>query len=163
MSPPAVPFPGSESPTRSYRVPTGLPFARSALKRDSIMALPPIQHLQHQFLKLGLAAKDRPSPAAVLAVPRGMQDVHESPEQLHGATKRPARLDLAGGGYPGDATDTLPPTPVRREMDTRLPWEKDSQAGRSVKGEAELRRDVAALLEVLVNRCVARLAATRSS
>ncbi|KAB5590437.1 hypothetical protein CTheo_6129 [Ceratobasidium theobromae] len=37
------------------------PFSRSAAKRESVMALGSIEHLQHYFTKTGIAAKQRPS------------------------------------------------------------------------------------------------------
>lgn len=35
------------------------PFSRSAAKRESVMALGSIEHLQHYFTKTGIAAKQR--------------------------------------------------------------------------------------------------------
>jgi hypothetical protein len=35
------------------------PFSRSAAKRESVMALGSIEHLQHYFTKTGLAAKKK--------------------------------------------------------------------------------------------------------
>lgn len=35
------------------------PFSRSAAKRESVMALGSIEHLQHYFTKTGLAAKEK--------------------------------------------------------------------------------------------------------
>jgi hypothetical protein len=35
------------------------PFSRSAAKRESVMALGSIEHLQHYFTKTGIAAKSR--------------------------------------------------------------------------------------------------------
>jgi hypothetical protein len=38
---------------------TPKPFSRSAAKRESVMALGSIEHLQHYFTKTGLQAKQR--------------------------------------------------------------------------------------------------------
>ncbi|QRV80963.1 hypothetical protein RhiJN_08978 [Ceratobasidium sp. AG-Ba] len=40
---------------------TPKPFSRSAAKRESVMALGSIEHLQHYFTKTGIAAKQKPS------------------------------------------------------------------------------------------------------
>ncbi|KDR72828.1 hypothetical protein GALMADRAFT_252104 [Galerina marginata CBS 339.88] len=58
------------------------PFSRSAAKRESVMALGSIEHLQHYFTKTGLSAKknplDKPHHGLVLAI-GGMGHIPTSP------------------------------------------------------------------------------------
>ncbi|KAH9808721.1 hypothetical protein DFH28DRAFT_1135046 [Melampsora americana] len=69
---------------RAYYTPqTQRQFSRSAAKRDSVMALGSIAHLQHYFVKNGLASKDRPgqNKNLVLAIPGVTSTLTEEEEE----------------------------------------------------------------------------------
>lgn len=69
---------------RAYYTPqTPRQFSRSAAKRDSVMALGSIAHLQHYFVKNGLASKDRPGQHKnlVLAIPGATATLTEEEEE----------------------------------------------------------------------------------
>ncbi|EGG03898.1 uncharacterized protein MELLADRAFT_117173 [Melampsora larici-populina 98AG31] len=69
---------------RAYYTPqTPRQFSRSAAKRDSVMALGSIAHLQHYFVKHGLASKDRPgqNKNLVLAIPGTTTTLTEEEEE----------------------------------------------------------------------------------
>ncbi|KAI0084565.1 hypothetical protein BDY19DRAFT_898320 [Irpex rosettiformis] len=73
------------------------PFSRSAAKRESVMALGSIEHLQHYFTKTGLSAKTNPSNGKTM---KGMVPA------IGGA-------DTKGETSPNDTQDLqLPPSPV---------------------------------------------------
>lgn len=64
----SVPFPGTSKKARRQTAfypnvnssnKTQKPFSRSAAKRESVMALGSIEHLQHYFTKTGIAAKKK--------------------------------------------------------------------------------------------------------
>ncbi|GAA5920814.1 hypothetical protein JCM1841_005107 [Sporobolomyces salmonicolor] len=167
-----VPFPSTEPPSSSssdgthapaqpkpkralYSSRTSQPFARSALKRQSVMALPSIAHLQHTYAKLGLG--NAPIAGRNVGEMVGALGIEERREARRRSNA--IRASLTGGegaleeeeeGGPQDGEEMLGPEPEKPEVDTRMPWEKTGEAGRTVKDERELRREV---LEGLENVC----------
>ncbi|KAG0150084.1 hypothetical protein CROQUDRAFT_652764 [Cronartium quercuum f. sp. fusiforme G11] len=96
---------------RPYYTPqTPRQFSRSAAKRDSVMALGSIAHLQHYFVKNGLASKDMPSQRRnlVLALP-GATDLQEEDEEAFNELPEPAPPPPPSKPYfpPGRAVPNL--------------------------------------------------------
>ncbi|SCV67764.1 BQ2448_5375 [Microbotryum intermedium] len=144
---------GDGSPSNSHRfyaTHSAKPFARSAANRASVMILPSIEYLQHQYVKLGIrdktAAKATPldsiqqDPDASVEG-RSIQTPASYSKQLLSSTRRisPGPLKLIEQqGLSRLTEDDLPPSPARPESEHRVPWEP----GRSVKDERELRAEV---------------------
>lgn len=125
-----------------YAVGSAQPFARSAAKRQSVTELPSIAHLQHQFLKAGLS-----SPSATAGSTTAKN-----------ARVTPVRLPHIVSLRSQPAEWSFPPSPIRPEVDSRMPWERvEQKAGRSVKGENELRKEVWSALEKVCQRSVSSL------
>lgn len=160
----SVPFPSSDSsslgkpgPKKFYASQSLQPFSRSAAKRTSVMALGSIQHLQHQYTKLGITG---PAPLRSSGrVSAFVGNLVEEPEEMdagegEGRKKRPQKLKMGFAGRLAAQEEELPPSPAKPEVDHRMPWEREEQGGRSVKGERELRRDVLVCLEDVCEKCV---------
>ena len=68
------------------------PFSRSAAKRESVMALGSIEHLQHYFTKTGIAAEKKyvvPSPRLSLAGDTQLNSQsYQQARQWHGPSHR---------------------------------------------------------------------------
>lgn len=144
-----------------YRENSFQPFSRSAAKRQSIMDLGSIKHLQHQYIKFGLgSANVGPASARPSFGGAAMMEEPEELDEDPGADKgrRKSRIPLLAvslgrvQGLRGEDAAELPPSPAKPEVDRRMPWEKDGETGRSVKDEKELRRDVLATLEDVCER-----------
>ncbi|KAM0749123.1 hypothetical protein T439DRAFT_327618 [Meredithblackwellia eburnea MCA 4105] len=172
--PSTVPFPSTSTsqttaapprrPLKAYASNSSQPFSRSAAKRQSVMALGSIAHLQHQYIKLGLGALGPTTGATKKIRPTGLAgaaSLTEEPEELgeghenddNAATPlnkgvRPAKLNLGRiQGLKEEETFELPPSPAKPQVDRRMPWEIEGETGRSVKGEKELRKEVLRGLE----------------
>ncbi|KAK0567972.1 hypothetical protein OC861_002423 [Tilletia horrida] len=108
------------------------PFSKSAAKRESVLALGSIGHLQHLFSKQGIASKQRPQMAGnlTLAIGHAGQSallLHESPPSSPTATggraEALAALDRASSPTPQSQQPilVLPPSPVPPQ-NKRLPY-----------------------------------------
>ncbi|KAL8276568.1 hypothetical protein RQP46_011058 [Phenoliferia psychrophenolica] len=150
------------------------PFSRSAAKRQSVMALGSIKHLQHQFIKAGLSGPSSSSsraasggsnsgnfaPGSMAEEPEELDDTSSlsSPTTAGEMSKRKSRIPLLGmslsrvQGLRDEDADLLPPSPAKPVVDPRMPWEKEGERGRAVKDEKELRADVLASLEDVCER-----------
>ncbi|KDE04104.1 hypothetical protein MVLG_05474 [Microbotryum lychnidis-dioicae p1A1 Lamole] len=144
---------GDGSPSnghRFYATHSDKPFARSAANRASVMTLPSIEYLQHQYVKLGIrdktAAKATP-PESVQQDPHASMESHpihipgSESNRLLSSPRRvsPGPLKLIEQhGLSRLTEDDLPPSPARPEQEHKVPWEQ----GRSVKDERELRAEV---------------------
>lgn len=128
------------------------------------MALPSIEHLQHQYAKLGLSSLAGPrratSTTTITGPKRGNTLVgRQGWSLLPGMGPSHAGEGFALTEEPEEAHEghehgygALPPSPVKPQMDTRQPWERDGREGRSVKDERSLRRAVLQGLEVVCDR-----------
>ncbi|GAA5858435.1 hypothetical protein JCM1840_001203 [Sporobolomyces johnsonii] len=156
-APDGTPAPAQPKPKRAlYSSRTSQPFARSALKRQSVMALPSIAHLQHTYAKLGLG--NAPIAGRNVGEMVGALGVEERREARRRSNA--IRASLTGGegaleeeqegDSQEDGEEMLGPEPEKPEVDTRMPWEKTGEAGRTVKDEKELRREV---LQGMENVC----------
>ncbi|GAA6034411.1 hypothetical protein JCM8097_002712 [Rhodosporidiobolus ruineniae] len=148
-----------KKPARPYATHSSRAFSRSAEKRQSVMALPSIQHLQHNFARLAL---DNSKPRSVAEMVGGPLSVEERKE----ARRKSALLRRASAQHAGElveeleeaedegaAGDLLGPAPEKPEVDTRFPWEKDEGlSGPAVRSEQELRADVLQGLEAVCER-----------
>lgn len=56
-----------------------------------------------------------------------------------------------------EGMDEVPPTPVAREMDVRMPWEREVGNESGVKGEKELRKEMSVALDQVSQKCVPSL------
>ncbi|KAK4053546.1 hypothetical protein OIV83_001714 [Microbotryomycetes sp. JL201] len=74
------------------------PFAKSAAKRQSVMTLPPIAHLQHQYAKMSVKPK--------------LKQTSENDPQ----SSAPALSEE-------EETDSLPPSPTKPRTQPRMPWD----------------------------------------
>ncbi|ORY72380.1 hypothetical protein BCR35DRAFT_307646 [Leucosporidium creatinivorum] len=169
----SVPFPTTEEdsqqdptplqdppkPTRRfYHSHSNKQFSRSAAKRQSVMQLPSIKHLQHQYVKMGLSGTPSTPlrPGSTIA-----SMVSEEPEELDSDSSSAAplkgkgKLKLGLGARLLELRDEdLPPSPAKPEVDRRMPWERQGgdSSGRSVKDLKELRREVLRGLEGVCER-----------
>lgn len=87
-SAPSSPSGGRSSSSRFYATSSSKPFARSAAKRESVMALGSIQHLQHMYAKRAVLAQRRVTPSVEEQV-----DEHDEDELAMPPT--PARPPVA--------------------------------------------------------------------
>lgn len=163
----SIPFPVEDSsddkppPPRkrsAFASRSNLPFARSALNRNSVMCLPSIAHLQHGFAKMGIKeANSAASSSSSLGKTAGGGGGRKSIAEMVGGpltveeTERARRrtFDVGQASSFDDekendesTLDTLGPEPEKPELDTRMPWEKTGDIGRVVKDEKELRLQV---------------------
>ncbi|KAK0532603.1 hypothetical protein OC842_003241 [Tilletia horrida] len=144
------------------------PFSKSAAKRESVLALGSIGHLQHLFSKQGIASKQRPQMAGNLTLAIGhagesaLQQLQDSPPSsptLAGG-RADALTALEGGGGDGSSSSAhsppnatssqqpilvLPPSPTPPK-NKRLPY-PDVQRPTDVDPEALLPDVIQALDE----------------
>ncbi|KAI5474972.1 hypothetical protein MNV49_002156 [Pseudohyphozyma bogoriensis] len=130
-SPPSGPPPVR----RLYASSSAKPFSKSAAKRQSVMALGSIKHLQHQFIKAGLTS------AALSEEPEELEPTTSTSSAPPTSTKGPKKLPHLAA-LAKLSLEELPPSPAKPVRDSRMPWEKDGEQGKAVKGEKELRREV---------------------
>ncbi|GAA5900216.1 hypothetical protein JCM6882_002276 [Rhodosporidiobolus microsporus] len=161
---PSHPTLTTSSPARPapkpYATHSSRAFSRSAQKRQSVMALPSIAHLQHGFARLSLQQQQGESkgkPRSVAEMVGGPLSVEEATAARRRARER--RSFIAGQGELQEEPEEegeevlLGPEPDKPQRDTRMPWEKDGlEGGTAVKGEKELRREVLDALEAVCER-----------
>ncbi|SCZ93677.1 BZ3500_MvSof-1268-A1-R1_Chr6-3g08815 [Microbotryum saponariae] len=141
---------GPRNGHRFYATHSDKPFARSAANRASVMTLPSIEYLQHQYVKLGIrdktAAKATPL-ESVQQDPHASMDshpIHMPGSESNRLLSSPRRVSpgplklIQQHGLSRLTEDDLPPSPARPEQEHKVPWEQ----GRSVKDERELRAEV---------------------
>jgi len=129
---------------RAYLLKSDQPFARSALKRQSVMTLPSIAHLQHGFAKIGLEGKEREKENRSIGGGRMGRTSEGRRSGVQGFEED--SKDSRGEGEEDDEGLILGPEPERPKMSAVLPWEA-GELGRSVKDEKELRVQVLVALE----------------
>ncbi|BGP06906.1 hypothetical protein JCM10049v2_002736 [Rhodotorula toruloides] len=143
--PPARPFRAAKLPPPPlYTTSTSRPFSRSALKRQSVMALPSIQHLQHGFAKLGLKEGKKRGVEGSQRRGGGMGEDKENEGRLGGLAGTVEDDEEGEEALEG----VLGPEPPRPEVDLRMPWEKEGIEA-SLRDTKELRREVVEALDVV--------------
>ncbi|KAM0788604.1 hypothetical protein ACM66B_001725 [Microbotryomycetes sp. NB124-2] len=105
------------------------PFAKSAAKRQSVMALPPIAHLQHQYAKLSVKPKTMDKRSASGTETR--KSAHEDAEN------------------DDDEHAFLPPTPAVPPLSHRLPWDDNAGSATVMLDERIMSRHVVKVLAEL--------------
>lgn len=96
--------PASETATKSRRLTAFYPnmnagnkplkpFSRSAAKRQSVMTLGSIEHLQHYFTKTGIAAKSKYVPASSVSrlAADALQPLQEAQQPVRTRDRRPGQ------------------------------------------------------------------------
>ncbi|KZS95236.1 hypothetical protein SISNIDRAFT_452590 [Sistotremastrum niveocremeum HHB9708] len=94
------------------------PFSRSAAKRESVMALGSIEHLQHYFTKTGLAAKHQPLKPSSNARPAlGSFDSHKQTTDDHSILEEPDFIFPETPAPPSIHAPSFPPFVKTYEVD----------------------------------------------
>ncbi|GAA6056732.1 putative Cytoplasm protein [Rhodotorula toruloides] len=147
-TPPAQPFrPAKLPPPPLYTTSTSRPFSRSALKRQSVMALPSIQHLQHGFAKLGLKEVKKRGEAGARRRSGGTGEDKENEGRIGGLAGMAEEEEDGEEGFEG----VLGPEPPKPEVDLRMPWEKEGVEA-SLRDSKELRREAEEALDVVCDK-----------
>jgi hypothetical protein len=173
-----VAFPSAstgENPTTKpalYSTNSSRPFARGAGKRESVMALGSIAHLQHAYIKLAIVGANKSGATAEdeegglrLGGVKGLSgtqgsvrlDTNVSGSGAGGKIEaqqpklrsKPSSLNLHRRIPSPTTLDEFPHSPDRPLFDSRQPWEKEG--GRTeVKSKKELRKEMVAGLQGVV-------------
>ncbi|GAA5945783.1 hypothetical protein JCM10213_002726 [Rhodosporidiobolus nylandii] len=164
-SPPPLAFPSGEStsaadtaappqrPRQPYQKKSDRAFARSALQRQSVMALPSIRSLQRGFSRLALASETEAETGRAKSIAEmvgGPMSLEEKREARRRSSAARASLGASTVEEEEEIAEDDEEDEGRAERDLRLPWEKEDAA--VVKTEQELRREVLEGLEGVCER-----------